>query len=44
VNKPEDLLKEMVDKPSEYNDLTLFVQNFSGFDVSLQEDIDTAKN
>jgi hypothetical protein len=44
VNKPEDLLKEMVDDPSEYNNLTLFVQNFNGFDVSLQEDIDAAKN
>jgi hypothetical protein len=44
VNTPEDLLKELVDDPSEYNELTMFIQSFSGFDVSLQEDIDTIKN
>jgi hypothetical protein len=41
---PEDLLKEMVDDPGEWNDFVLFVQQFNGFNISLQEDIDEAKN
>lgn len=44
VKTPEELLKEIVDNPSEYNDLTVFVQNFNGFNVSFQEEIDEAKN
>lgn len=43
VTTPEDLLKEMVDSPAEYVDLTTFVQTHSGFE-SLQEKVDTAKN
>lgn len=43
VKTPEDLLKEMVDSPSEYMDLCTFVQNHSGFET-LQEKVDTAKN
>lgn len=43
VMNPEDLLKEMVDDPSEYTDLLLFVQQISGF-KTLQEDVNEAKN
>jgi hypothetical protein len=41
---PEELLKEMVDNPSEYNDLAMFVQRHNGLDVSLTEDVEEAKN
>lgn len=44
VKTPEDLLKEMVDDPGEYNDFALFVQKFNGFNVSLDEKVDEAKN
>lgn len=44
VKTPEELVKEMVDDPGEYNELALFVQNFNGFNVSLQEEVDEAKN
>jgi hypothetical protein len=44
VKTPDDLLKEMVDDPGEYNDFGLFVQKFNGFNVSLEEKVDEAKN
>ena len=44
VKTPEDLLKEMVDDPSEYNSLAEFVQNFNGFDESLEDKVEEAKN
>jgi len=44
VKTPEDLLKEMVDDPGEYTEFTAFVQNFNGFNVSMQEQVDEAKN
>lgn len=43
VMTPEDLLREMVDSPAEYADLTVFVQKLNGF-KTLQEDVDDAKN
>ena len=43
VKTPEDLLKEMVDDPGEYNDLLLFIQNFNGFSA-LDEKVEEAKN
>lgn len=43
VKTPEDLLKEMVDNPSEYNDFAMFIQKFSGF-TPMQEKVDEAKN
>ncbi|MDR1754568.1 MAG: hypothetical protein LBR74_06640 [Eubacterium sp.] len=44
VKTPEDLLKEMIDDPGEYTEFTLFVQNFNGFNVNIDEKIDEAKN
>ena len=44
VKTPEDLLKEMVDDPVEYNALAEFIQNFNGLDESLDEKVEEAKN
>lgn len=44
VKTPEDLLLAMVDDPGEYNELAAFVQKFQGFDVSLKDKVDDAKN
>jgi hypothetical protein len=44
VKTPEDLLKEMVDDPGEYNDLVAFVQKNNGFDTSLEDKVEEAKN
>lgn len=44
VKTPEDLLLALVDDPSEYNDLAVFVQKFNGFNVSLNEKVEEAKN
>lgn len=44
VMTPEDLLKEMVDAPSEYNDLVAFIQNYNGFNTTLEDKVDEAKN
>lgn len=43
VMSAEELIKEMVDDPAEYTDLTVFVQQLSGF-KTLQEEVDEAKN
>ena len=43
VMSAEELIKEMVDNPAEYTDLTVFIQKLSGF-KSLQEEVDEAKN
>lgn len=42
VMTPEELLKEMVDSPTEYQDLTMFVQKLNDF-KTLPEDVDKAK-
>lgn len=44
VMTPEDLLKEMVDDPGEYQDFAAFVQNFNGFDTTLDDKVEEAKN
>lgn len=44
VRTPEDLLREMVDDPGEYADFAAFIQGFSGFNSSLQDKVDEAKN
>ena len=44
VSTPEDLLKEMVDTPGEYQDLAAFVQKMNGFSQTFEEDIEEAKN
>lgn len=44
VMTPEELLREMVDNPSEYQELVAFVQNYNGFDTTLEDKVDEAKN
>ena len=44
VCTPEDLLKEMVDDPTEYNDFATFIQNFNGLDESFSDKVEEAKN
>lgn len=44
VMAPEDLIKEMIDDPGEYQDFVTFIQNFNGFNVSLEDKVDNAKN
>lgn len=44
VKEPEDLLMAMVNDPGEYSDFAAFVQKFNGFDASLQDEVDEAKN
>ena len=44
VMTPEDLIREMIDDPGEYQDFVVFVQNFNGFNVSLEDKVDNAKN
>ncbi|MBQ9604157.1 MAG: hypothetical protein IJR45_01970 [Firmicutes bacterium] len=43
VSCPEDLLREMVDKPGEYSALVREVQDMNGF-TSLKEKVEQAKN
>lgn len=43
VMTPDDLLKQMVDDPGEYNDLAAFVQNFNGFST-MEDKVEEAKN
>ena len=44
VMTPEDLIKEMIDDPGEYQDFVVFVQDFNGFNVTLENKVDDAKN
>lgn len=44
VKTPEDLLKEMIDDPVEYNAFAEFIQNFNGFDETLEDKVEEAKN
>ena len=44
VMTPEDLIKEMIDDPGEYQDFVTFIQNFNGFNVSLEDKVSEAKN
>lgn len=44
VKTPQELLLEMIDNPGEYTALLQFVQNYSGFDISINDDIEEAKN
>ena len=44
VKTPEELLKKMVDDPSEYSDLMSFIQEQSGFEKDIDEEIEEAKN
>lgn len=44
VKKPEDLLRAMIDNPGEYQELLMFVQKNNGFDVTMDEKVEEAKN
>jgi hypothetical protein len=44
VKSPEELLYAMVDDPGEYQDLTLWVQQFNGFTKSMDDKVEEAKN
>jgi hypothetical protein len=42
--KPEDLIVEMIDNPGEYNNFAKFIQDFNGFNETLEEKVEKAKN
>ena len=44
VMTPEDLLKEMIDDPGEYQDFASFIQEFNGFNSTLEDKVEEAKN
>ena len=44
VMTPEELLKEMIDNPGEYQALTAFVQEFNGFNTTMEDKVEEAKN
>lgn len=44
VMSPEDLIKEMIDDPGEYQNFIEFIQKFNGFNESFEEKVDYAKN
>lgn len=44
VKTPEDLLRELVDDPSEFADLGNFIREYSGFDKDMEEEVEEAKN
>lgn len=44
VRTPEDLLKELVDDPVEYEEFAKFVQSFTGLDETLSDKVEEAKN
>lgn len=44
VKTPEALLQAMVDSPGEYAALRAFIQELSGFDTTLSDEVAAAKN
>ncbi len=44
VTTPEDLLQAMIDDPGEYQDFAAFVQNYNGFNTTLEDKVEQAKN
>ncbi len=44
VKTPEELLLAMVDDPGEYNELIAYIQRLQGFNISLDEKVEEAKN
>lgn len=44
VMTPEELVKAMVDIPSEYDEFATFIQTYNGFDTSLDDKVAEAKN
>ncbi len=43
VKTPEELVKEMLDNPGEYQNLFLFIQEYNGF-TNMQDKVEEAKN
>lgn len=44
VSTPEDLVREMIDDPGEYNKFLAYVQEFNGFDNNMEDKVEEAKN
>lgn len=44
VATPEDLIVEMLDNPVEYNEFSMFIQQYSGLDTTMKEKVEEAKN
>ena len=44
VMTPEELLVAMVDDPGEYQAFAAFIQEFNGFNTTLEDKVDEAKN
>lgn len=44
VKTPEELIKEMIDDPGEYNEFASFIQDFNGFNTSMEDKVEEAKN
>ena len=44
VMTPEDLLKELIDDPGEYQDFANFIQEFNGFNTTIEDKVEEAKN
>ena len=44
VKSPEDLVYEIVDDPGEYGELCVWVQKYQGFNTTLDDKVDEAKN
>lgn len=44
VKTPEDLLYEMVDDPGEYGELCIWVQKYQGFNTTMDDKVEEAKN
>lgn len=44
VMTAEELLKEMIDDPGEYQELATFIQEYNGFNTTLDDKVAEAKN
>lgn len=44
VHSPEELLTKLIDNPGEYQEFLKMVQRVNGFDVSMKERVEEAKN
>lgn len=44
VNNPEDLVMEMIDNPGEFAEFQAFITEYNGFDSSLSDEVEEAKN
>lgn len=44
VKTPEELVQAMVDDPGEYQDFATFIQTMNGFDATIEDKVEEAKN